>query len=156
LKLSDRGLGLDERYHAVRECVELYEELTAYNIMKQDLFFIHQLAVDAYAAQHVGGNMKNITAVFALVGLYLFNEYGYTGRQVQLAHMQLARNRIEWPALAPPEHPWAMNVQDVLAAPEGDERDERLKQWSASVWANWRHQHDWIRSICREHRLVTD
>ncbi len=39
--------------------------------------------------------MSESITVFALVDLYLACERGYTGRQVQLAHMALARRRRE-------------------------------------------------------------
>lgn len=82
-------------------------------------FFHHQLCVDAYGAQHSGGSVRPITAVFALVGLYLAVERGFTGRQVQIAHMKLVKKagkRTDWPRLEPPEPTWKNN---------GFGRDER-------------------------------
>ncbi|WP_286173478.1 DUF5946 family protein [Geobacillus sp. E263] len=75
------------------ECWELYGELTVYNMSKNDPDFIHQLAVDAYGAQHLGGVTRSITTAFALISLYLSVECGYTGKQVQKAHMELAEQR---------------------------------------------------------------
>jgi hypothetical protein len=39
--------------------------------------------VDAYAAQHATPASKPITTAFALIGLFLFAERGFTGKQVQ-------------------------------------------------------------------------
>jgi len=43
----------DGRYNASAECLRLYGELTAYTLTRGDVEFIHQLAVDAYCAQHI-------------------------------------------------------------------------------------------------------
>jgi hypothetical protein len=73
---------------------------TAYHLSSNDPTFIHQVAVDTYGAQHAGGALRNITTAYALIGLYLAVERGYTGRQVQRAHMSLAKNRSAWPRLS--------------------------------------------------------
>jgi hypothetical protein len=116
LTLPTHNLAAHDRFNATGECWELYGELSIYNLERAELTFIHQLAVDAYGAQHSGGVTKNITTVFSLVGLYLFNEHGFTGRQVQIAHMNLSKQSIKWPLLVPPNQYWDMNVQDVLMA----------------------------------------
>jgi hypothetical protein len=60
---------------------------------------MHQHVVDAYAAQHASGTTRNITVAFDLIGLYLALEKGYTGKEVQNAHMQIAKIRKDWPRL---------------------------------------------------------
>jgi hypothetical protein len=60
---------------------DLYHELTVYTLSHQDPSFIHQHAVDAFAAQTAGETTKPITLTFALVGLYLRSERQYSGRQ---------------------------------------------------------------------------
>ena len=69
---------------------DLYNQLALYTLAHPDPRFIHQLVVDAYTAQNADDNTKPIALVFALIGLYLHIEKGYTGKQVQRAHMQLA------------------------------------------------------------------
>ena len=72
-------------------CQDLYDKLSFYTLNHPDPnFFIHQLVVDAYAAQHTKEGQKPIKTAFALIGLYLFCERGYTGKEVQNAHMWLA------------------------------------------------------------------
>jgi hypothetical protein len=66
---------------------------------KNDPAFIQQHCVDAYGAQHSGGETKSITTAFSLVGLYLFLEHGYTGREVQQAHTTLGEQDRSWPEL---------------------------------------------------------
>jgi len=125
-------------------------ELTAYTLSRGDPDFLHQVAVDAYGAQHSGGPTRNITTVYALVGFCLAVEHGYTGRQVQRAHMVLAKRKTDWPRLEPPATPGALTVQDVLRAERGEARDEMLMQWARSVWAAWPEAgREWIRGVAR-------
>lgn len=130
-------------FNATGECLKEYFELTCWTLVRQDPRFIHQHAVDAYAAQHAGWQMHPITAVFALIGLYLTVEKGYTGRQVQLAHMMIGKR--DWPRLEPPEYPGKLTVMDVLDT----EREEMLMQWTSSVWQSWEHRHVWVREMTK-------
>jgi hypothetical protein len=128
---------------------ELYDELALYTLAHADPEFLHQQIVDAFAAQHADEKSKPITVVFALVGLYLFNEKGFTGRQVQRIHMQLARQRKQWPRMKPPEDRGTITVVDVLAAPPGTPRDERIREWCGSVWGAWGAAHDQIKELMK-------
>jgi len=137
----------DSRYNASPECVWLHGELTAYTVTRGDIAFIHQHLVDAYGAQHVGENARPIGVAFALIGLYLACEKGYTGRQVQHMHMLLANRSKTWPRFTPPLHPGALTVADVMQAPSGEQRDNVLYQWAQSVWDAWSHEHERVRSL---------
>lgn len=127
---------LDERYHASSACRQLYDQLSAYTLSLQDVDFPHQFAVDTYAAQHAGPNLKPITLTFALVGLYLACEHNYTGRQVQRAHMLLAKTPKQWPPFRLPEAKATLSVLDALNASE-QQRTDMLQQWEKSVWRTW-------------------
>src|SRR5579871_5906625 len=81
----------DPRYNASPECWQIHGELTAYTLTRGNIEFIHQHLVDAYGAQHLVANPRPIGPAFTLIGLYLFCERGYSGRQVQHMHMLLAR-----------------------------------------------------------------
>ena len=59
-----------------------YHELCCYTLTHGDPAFIHQHVVDAYAAQDASNTDNPIRLTFALVGLYLHVERGFTGRQV--------------------------------------------------------------------------
>jgi hypothetical protein len=150
LKLPDQKLEANARHNASGECWQLCGELAAYHLSRNDPTFIHQLAVDAYGAQHSGGVTRNITTAYALIGLYLVLEHEYTGRQVQRAHMLLAKKRITWPRLDPPESPGALTVQDVLQADPGHERDAMLMKWALSVWLAWEKAHEWVRKVSKD------
>ena len=116
---------------------ELYFELSCYTLERRDPSFIHQYVVDAYAAQNATEATKPIGLTFALVGLYLHHERQYSGKQVQQAHMKLARRKRPWPVFDLPTERGAIRVRDVIAAKPGPERDQAIRNWSASVWQAW-------------------
>ena len=122
-------------------------ELTYYTLAHGDPRFIHQHLVDAYGAQHVRQSKSTIGAAFALAGLYLLVERGFTGRQVQKMHMLMARKSKQWPRFDPPEEVGPLTVADVLAVPPGPRRDEKLMDWSASVWGAWSSEHGRVREM---------
>ena len=130
-------------------CIALYHALSVQTLSDRDPTFPHQLAVDAYAAQHAGTAPKPITTAFALIGLYFVNERGFTGRQAQRAHMFLGRRRQEWPRFDPPADVGVVTVADVLAAGDAG-RNTALRRWAASVWAAWRDQHERVVELVRE------
>jgi len=149
--LESRDLAPSERFLASGECWALYCELAAYDMARRESTFLHQEAVDAYEAQHAGGPAtKNITAVFALVGLYLWAELGFTGRQVQQAHMALGRQRRAWPRWDPPGGRCGITVGEVLQGEPGEARDELIRQWARAVWQAWRFRHEDVRELCRQ------
>lgn len=117
---------------------DLYNELAYYTLAHGDPAFIHQHVVDAFTAQHADENSKPIAVVFALIGLYLYLEKGFTGRQVQQMHMRLARYRKQWPRLPLPRERGDVTAADVLAEPPGQERDKMIHTWCVSVWQAWR------------------
>jgi small-conductance mechanosensitive channel len=128
---------------------EQFDELCFYTLAQPDARFIHQHVVDAFAAQHADQITKPITVAFALIGLYLHVERGFSGRQVQLAHMQLANSRKQWPRFALPPTTGEMTVADVLAVPPGLERDQAIDRWSACVWLAWSASHKQVESLVR-------
>lgn len=134
-------------YNASAECHQLYGEVSAYTLTRGDSGFIHQLVVDTYGAQHVGVNARPIAVAFALIGLYLACERGYSGRQVQHMHMLLAQRSKTWSLFVPPPHVGAVTVLDVVQAQPGEERDAMLRRWGASVWAAWEQEHERVKAL---------
>ncbi|MCZ7381786.1 MAG: DUF5946 family protein [Candidatus Methanoperedens sp.] len=120
---------------------EAYNELSYYTLSHGDPSFIHQYIVDAYAAQHADEKSKPITVAFALIGLYLHIEKHYSGKEVQKAHMRLAKKKRQWPVFDLPEHRGNIGVSDVLRAEVGLPRDRAINEWSASVWEAWSESH---------------
>jgi hypothetical protein len=113
---------------------EAYDELCGYTLTHGDPAFIHQHVIDAFAAQTATDTSKPIHVTFALVGLYLYLEKGFTGRQVQQVHQQLARHRGNWPSFILPSTRGQLTAIDVMKAPEGPRRDRTIHDWCAAVW----------------------
>lgn len=134
---------------------ELFHELMYYTLAHPDPAFIHQNVVDAYAAQTADGTTKNITIVFALIGLYLSVEKNFTGKQVQKAHMALAKQRKEWPRPEMPRDRGAVVIADVLAPAPGPERDAMIRNWCVSVWGACKETRPLIAGLVREELGVT-
>lgn len=132
---------------------DAYNELQAYTMAHGDPAFIHQHVVDAFAAQHADEHSKAIGITFALVGLYLHVEKGWTGRQVQKAHMLLARHKRSWPIFQLPKERGSVTVDDVMASPPGPERDRAIETWCASVWAAFEDSRGAVDELLREHGI---
>src|ERR1700730_9203459 len=101
---------------------DAYNELCGYTLTHGDASFIHQHVVDAFAAQRADAQSKPIGVTFALVGLYLHVEKQFSGRQVQRAHMQLARQNRQkrpWPRFVLPGNRGSLMAVDVMTASEG-------------------------------------
>ena len=142
VNLPSQGFAVSEKYNASGECQKMYEQLLYYTLSKRDAYFIHQLVVDTYAAQHSTDSAPKIRTAFALIGLYLVNEQGFNGRQVQLTHMRLPK--FQWPSFKAPADTGKITIKDVINSPPGDERDNMIKIWSNSVWQSWNNYHQWI------------
>lgn len=133
---------------------EKLNQLTPWTLELRDAAFIHQHVVDAWAAQHADENSKPIGVAFALIGLYLHLEKGYTGREVQRVHMQLGQpkgrgpGRKDWPRFALPKERGSVTVHDVMAVAEGD-RAAAIDRWCRSVWEAWSESHEKIREWAR-------
>ena len=133
---------------------DAYDELCGYTLMHPGLTFVHQHVVDAFAAQHATAQSKPIQLTFALVGLYLHCDRQFTGRQVQRAHMTLARRKRAWPAFVLPAERGRMTAVQVLGAPAGDERDRAIDAWCASVWAAYASAAPAVKSLLLEYDIV--
>jgi hypothetical protein len=125
--------------------LDAYHHLSAYTLTLRDPEFIHQHVVDAWAAQHATPQGKPIGLYFGLVGLYLHLERGRTGREVQLAHMQLARVKRRWPAFTLPEDRGSVTAIEVMRAAPGDDRARAIDRWCSSVWEAFEPHHDEVR-----------
>jgi len=113
---------------------EAYHEISAYTLTHGDPMFIHQHVVDAWAAQNASAQSKPIGVFFALAGLYLHVERGFTGREVQRAHMRLGKHHEPWPAVPLPAGRGTITARDVVAAAEGPQRDAMIHAWAEEVW----------------------
>jgi len=127
--------------------LERYSELSFYTLAHANKDFIHQHFVDVYTAQNADEYTKPIAITFALVGLFLFIEKGYTGRQVQQVHMQMAKNKRVWPTFTLPEKRGDITIVDVLQTPAVKSRDEMIKKWCETVWEAYRDNHVIVKGL---------
>ncbi|MDQ6711628.1 MAG: DUF5946 family protein [Candidatus Dormibacteraeota bacterium] len=147
LQRPSLGLDGDPKANASGECRALMNEVSYYTLARGDATFMHQHLVDAYGAQHVRRSRSTIGAAFALAGLYLAIERGFTGRQVQKMHMLMAGASKQWPRFDPPDTGGPLTVADVLGVEPGPQRDEKLLEWCASVWKAWSEEQGRVREM---------
>src|SRR5215218_2034935 len=126
-----------------------YDELYVYTMGRPG--FILQHVVDVFVVQTATADTKPIAIVFGLAGLYLHVERQFSGRQVQKAHMELARKKREWPNLSLPDDRGSITATDVLAANAGPERDSAIEHWCKSVWAACIATRETIVDLLREY-----
>ena len=122
-------------------------ELSYYTLAHRDPRFIHQHLVDAYGAQHLRTSRSTIGAAFALAGLYLAVDRGFSGRQVQKMHVLMASRSKQWPRFVAPPGVGPMTVADVLAVEAGPDRDQALMEWCRTVWKAWAGDHERVRAM---------
>lgn len=134
--------------------LEAYHELQCYRLAHGDPAFINQYVVDAWTAQHADEQTKPIALTFALVGLYLHIERGFSGRQVQRVHMALARRKQDWPSFALPHERGLITVRQVMATPAGPERNKAIEAWCASVWGTFQDCHEEVADLLRQYGIV--
>jgi hypothetical protein len=120
-----------------------YDELCAYTLSLRDAGFLHQLVVDAHCIQNATAD----TRPFALITLYLHAEKGFTGRQAQRYHMQMARTRKNWPRLPLPTGNTGIAAADIMAAPSGEPRNAAIRAWAVAVWKSCPDAHSAVRAL---------
>ena len=119
--------------------------------MLRDPAFVHQHVVDTWMAQHADETTKPIGLAFALIGLYLHLEKGFSGRKVQLAHMALGRTKRAWPPFALPSDRGSITAADVIAAPPGEERIRAIDAWASSAWDAFRGSHGAVAALVKQY-----
>ena len=130
---------------------EAYHNLLAWTLTLGDPEFIHQHVVDAWAVQHAAPGSKPIGVFFGMAGLYLHLERGLSGREVQRAHMTLARTRRAWPTFSLPDDRGGVTAFDVMQAADGDDRVRAIDRWCFSVWAALEEHHAEVRRTVGEY-----
>ena len=132
---------------------DAYHELQGYTLMLRDEAFLHQHVVDAWMAQHADETTRPIGLTFALIGLYLHVERGFSGREVQRAHMALGRRKRNWPRFPLPSERGLMTAVDVIAARPGPERNGAIDAWAASVWQAFRDCHQAVDDLVAQYEI---
>ena len=134
---------------------DAYHELYSYTMGRPG--FILQHVVDANMAQTLdtkGTGYKPMGAIFALAGLYLHCEKGFTGTQVQQAHRVLGQRKRDWPAVPVPERRGTLTPADVMTAAARPERDAAIDRWCQSVWTEFTGSRDVIIGLLRDYKII--
>lgn len=145
------------RRNASEACWQLYGEVAAHELANlATLGRLHQLMVDTYGAQHAGGSGESRLGVaFALIGLSLALDHGWSGTDVRDAHRYLATTAGDWPAFAPPTRRASLTVYGVALAASPDEHADLIDRWAADVWASWQPAYADVAALIDE-RLPAD
>ena len=139
--------------HLMSEEDKLLHELSFYTLSHASPDFIHQQIVDAYGAQSANETTKPIRILFSLVGLYLYVEEGFIGKEVQLFHQKMARQKKAWPKLHLPKFRGEIKIGDVLKAGPGEDRDRMIRLWSEDVWKAFQENRTTIIDLIQEYRV---
>ncbi|MEN3357676.1 MAG: hypothetical protein V7637_1658 [Mycobacteriales bacterium] len=142
---------IDRPLNASPACWRLYGEVTGFELQHPTLVSrFHQLAVDAYGAQHGGEPTPRIYLAYSLVGLDLALERGTHGIGVRGIHQRMGRPDDTWPEFTPPE-PAPLTVAHVadagVRAGSVDGHADAIADWAAAVWQSWAGQHEAIRAL---------
>ena len=124
-----------------------YNELAHYTLSHKGKDFIHQHIVDAFAIQTANEHTKPIKITYALIGIYLHIEKEYTGKQVQMAHVEMSKKSKVFPPIILPKNRGEISVADVLKITNPEQRDKQIHVWCASIWKAFALQHDLIKNI---------
>ncbi len=108
---------------------------------------VHQLTVDAYAAQHPGTpSAQSIQSVTVhLVGLYIVFELGRTPTEARKTIQRAVQHKKDFVWLDPPPSLGEMTILDIHGARDHAEHNSRVRKWAMSVWKAWEPHHPKIR-----------
>ncbi|HEX9902274.1 MAG TPA: DUF5946 family protein [Acidobacteriota bacterium] len=139
-------------YSTSPECWGVYAEVLAKEFSHALLFGeVHQLTVDAYAAQHAGGRHPDKSVIIHLCGLHLVLDRGFPPANISALHQRLARTVRDWPHLPPPADMSALTVADVARAESIQDHARLARDWAVSVWRSWSPHHQTISRFVAEH-----
>lgn len=138
--------GLDRPVNASAECWHLNGEVVGFEMAHPQLVLgCHQLTVDAYGAQHAGGDTDRIRVAYSLVGLHLAVDRGVPGLEVRAVHQRMGRPDASWPDFPPRADPGPVTILDVaeagVRAGSVDGHAAAITDWAAAVWQAWADQH---------------
>ena len=129
-------------------CCALYGELLSRSYTDVRYRAVHQLVVDAYAAQHAGGTgRREVQAVaLCLMTLCLFVEDGVDPGKGPALHKRMVAHRPNFTWLTPPLQQDVMTVADVLTAESPEQHYRLVHEWGSQVWQAWTPHQATIRS----------
>ena len=143
----------DGYFHCSPECWVIFEEVLATSAGNPAVYGpVHQLTIDAYAAQHAGGRHPDRSVVVHLAGLYVAFDLEIPFADVPLVLQRLAARVRTWPHLKPPEFPSPLTIIEVALAEGSADHVTRAGTWAYSVWNSWVDHHGEIARLVSSHR----
>lgn len=126
-------------HSASATCYGLYGTLLARSYSDPGFRRVHQLIVDAYAAQHAGGTSRREiqTVALCLMTLELFMEHDVDPADGPRLHQRMVLNRPPFHWLQPPPQRHLLTVADVLVAADEAEHERLARRWAHEIWEAW-------------------
>lgn len=136
-------------FHASPECWTVFGEVLAAEYSNAVLFGqVHQITVDAYAAQHAGGQHPHKSVGIHLSGLYLVFVKDMRPMAVAPMLQAIASSVQAWPEFPPPPVPAARTILDVaLCAGNWENHVRAVREWGLDVWRSWQPWHRAVHEI---------
>lgn len=130
-------------FHASPECWTVFGEVLAAEYSNAVLFGqVHQITVDAYAAQHAGGRHPDKSVGIHLSGLYLAFVKDVRPMGIAPFLQEIANSVTAWPTFPPPAATASRTVLDVaLCAGDWETHVRTVREWAFDVWRSWHPQH---------------
>lgn len=128
----------DGYFNVSPECWLIFTDVIGVEFGNAVLFGqVHQLTVDTYAVQHVGGNHPDKSMAIHLVGLYLVLERNIKPTQATTLIKGLADVVKSWPHFTPPDNKASMTINDVTPVGSMDSHILSIHKWGREVWDIW-------------------
>lgn len=142
----------DGYINASPECWSVFSEVLAVDYSNAVVFGqVHQLTVDAYAAQHAGGDHPDKSVDIHLAALYLMLERALAPERMPALRKRFADTVESWPHFPPPRDRGTTTVFDVAMVDTPEEHVTMVQQWAASVWDAWSEHHAGIVAFVNDH-----
>ena len=148
LVAPDHGEPAPAEHRASAACSAAYGQVLARSYTDPACRRVHQMVVDAYAAQHAGGTTRRQvqTVALCLMTLCLFVEDDVDITEGPALHKAMVAHRPDFTWLAPPPRPGLLTVADVLTAESPTEHCRVVREWGAQVWQAWSPHHATVRA----------
>lgn len=126
-------------FGASPSCWALYGEILAREYSGPRYMEVHQLTVDAYAAQHPGAAgpraQRSVWGHLASLYVQLEKDEPEAVARRMIARVAAMADELGW--LEPPERKGDVTVGDVIAASGADEHHAAVRVWARAVWEAW-------------------
>lgn len=129
-------------------CWASFGELLAVQYATPQRMAFHQLVVDAYAAQHPGGDDRRAVQSVAihLMTLALVLEDGADPAEGPGLHRDMVRGPVFGALVRRAPAPDDRTVVDVPLTGSVAEAESATRAWARDVWASWSQEHATLRT----------